>query len=74
MAMEFLREVWNDHRSKVLGATLGIVVGIVILVFGFFKALFIALCAFVGWHIGNAIDRNESIKDILGKILPPGNR
>ena len=74
MAMDFLRDIWNEHRGKVLGAILGIVIGTIILVFGFFRALFIAICALAGWYIGNAIDRNESIRDILDKILPPGNR
>lgn len=72
--MEFLRDIMNSKSSKLIGAAIGIAMGIIILIFGFFKALFIVFCAFVGWHIGNAVDRDESIGDIIKKILTPGNR
>lgn len=72
--MDFFRDIFNSDKGKIIGAIIGIVIGIIILVFGFFKTIFIAFCALAGWHLGNAIDREESIKDILDKILKPGNR
>jgi len=48
--------------------------GIVILVFGFFKALFVILCVVIGYYIGKIVDNKESIREILDRILPPGIR
>lgn len=41
--MDSLRELWYSHRGKIVGGILGFVVAIVIIAFGFFKALFITL-------------------------------
>ncbi|AEE91543.1 conserved protein of unknown function [Tepidanaerobacter acetatoxydans Re1] len=72
--MDFLHELWVEHRGKILGGILGLLIGIIIIAIGFLKALFVILCALVGYYIGKSIDNKEDIRDILDKILPPGSR
>ncbi|TYP51638.1 DUF2273 domain-containing protein [Thermosediminibacter litoriperuensis] len=70
--MDVFWELWQQHRGKILGAILGFLVGVLILVFGFLKAIFLISCAFLGYYIGKLLDKKESLRDILDKILPPG--
>ena len=72
--MDFLWELWNLHRGKIIGGILGLIIGIIIIALGFFKAAFVILCAILGYYIGKSIDNNEDIRALLDKILPPGNR
>lgn len=70
--MDIFWELWQRHRGKLIGACVGFVIGLLILVFGFMKAIFLVFCAFIGYYIGKHIDKKEGLRDILDKILPPG--
>ncbi len=62
------------HRGKIIGGILGLIIAIIIISLGFLKAVFVILCTVLGYYIGKLIDNKEDIRDILDKILPPGNR
>lgn len=72
--MDFLWELWTLHRGKIIGGILGLIIGIIIIALGFFKAIFVIICAILGYYIGKSIDNKEDIRALLDKILPPGNR
>ncbi len=72
--MDSLRELWYSHRGKIVGGILGFVVAIVIIAFGFFKALFITLCTIIGCYIGRFMDSKEDLRNVLDRILSPSNR
>ncbi|MEG6585635.1 DUF2273 domain-containing protein [Dendrosporobacter sp. 1207_IL3150] len=74
MNVKLLEEIWQQHSGKIMGILIGLIVGILIISFGFFKTLFILLCAGVGYIVGKRIDEKEDIMDILDKLLPPGYR
>lgn len=64
---------YKAHKGRVNGTLIGLVSALLILHFGVFKSLFIALCAFVGYYIGKKFESDRSfIRKILDKILPPG--
>lgn len=65
---QFLNYV-NSNKGKSLGTFFGIIVSIMILSLGFFKALFIILCASLGYVIGDKIDEGENLKDLFLKIF-----
>lgn len=67
-----LQEIWELHSGKIIGATIGLFVGIFIIAFGFIRTLFVLFCVFAGYVIGKRIDEKENIMDILDKLLPPG--
>jgi uncharacterized membrane protein len=69
---KLLEEIWQQHSGKLLGVVFGFVFGILVLTFGFFSTLFIALCVTAGYIVGKRIDQKEDIMEILDKLLPPG--
>lgn len=72
MERKLLLEIWQQHSGKIIGVTLGFILGVLIISFGFFRTLFITLCVIAGFVIGKRIDEKEDIMDILDKLLPPG--
>jgi uncharacterized membrane protein len=67
-----LEEAWHNHRGKLVGTILGIIIGISILLFGFFKTLFIMICGLIGLFVGKRVDEKDDLMDIVEKIIPPG--
>jgi uncharacterized membrane protein len=65
---------WQRHRGKVIGLVLGLIIGLTIIAIGLFKALFVILCATLGYYIGMASDMGKNFTEILDRILPPGSR
>lgn len=66
--MNFLSAVanWaNENPGKAIGAFAGLLVGLMILVFGFWRTLFVALLSFVGYLIGK--NRDSSLP-LTGQI------
>ena len=53
------REAWENHRGCVLGAVLGALIAVSIIMFGFWNMLFIGLCVSVGLWLGNRIDNGD---------------
>ncbi|OEF98441.1 DUF2273 domain-containing protein [Desulfuribacillus alkaliarsenatis] len=67
---EEVKDFLSTNLGKVIGLTIGVVLGIIYLFFGFFKMIvFIALAA-IGYFIGTKIDRNEDIRDLIERFLP----
>lgn len=73
MKFDKILEYYNNHQGGVLGALVGFFAAVAILLFGFFKVLFIAILAGVGYYIGKRIhDDKDYVKNLLDKVLPPG--
>ena len=60
---------WREHRGKLVGTILGLVLGISVLLFGFWKTVFVLLCGLIGLFVGSRVDRGEdflqNIRDYL---------
>lgn len=55
------------------GAIFAFVLAILLLVFGFFKTLFILILTGVGYYVGTRYFENiEDFKELLDKLFPPG--
>jgi len=72
MKYVLLVEIWQSHSGKISGIVIGMLLGIFILMFGFFHTMFVMFCMICGYIVGKRIDEKEDIMDILGKLLPPG--
>lgn len=70
MWKEVILNIFHNNEGKFIGIIAGLIIAVFILLIGFFKTLFIALCAFIGYYIGKKIDNKESIVEIIQKILP----
>ena len=53
---KLFREASENHRGCVLGAVLGALIAVSILLFGFWNMLFIGFCVAIGLWIGKQID------------------
>ncbi len=73
MDLEKLTEIYTAHRGGIIGAVTGLLVAVAILLLGFFKVLFIAILAGIGYYIGKRIHEDKDyIKNLLDRVLPPG--
>lgn len=75
MWSDWLRELAEFHRFKILGGLVGLVFALLIVRFGILWTLFILLCAGVGYWIGKRLDEDpESIGSLVDRVIPPGRR
>jgi uncharacterized membrane protein len=72
--MNDFSDAWQRHRGKIIGIVFGLIIGLIIIAIGFFRALFVVLCAVLGYYIGMSLDNGQSLRDLLDRILPPGSR
>ena len=73
MNIEMIVEFYNKHRGGIIGAAIGFLLAVFILILGFFRVLFIAIFAGVGYYIGKRIhDDKDYIRNLLDRVLPPG--
>jgi uncharacterized membrane protein len=75
MDLEWLRDLAEHHRNKVIGGLGGFVFALLVIRFGFLWTLFILLCCGIGYWVGKRLDEEpESLMQILDRLLPPGGR
>ena len=61
--LDWIKEFINENPGKTVGALLGLIFGILILIFGVLKVFVIAIFIIVGIFIGKFIDdRSSSIE------------
>lgn len=63
-----------EHRGKVIGSLFGFIVGLVVIFFGWLKAISFVLCVAVGYFLGTRFDSGKGVLEFLQKVLPPPNR
>lgn len=69
---EWIRELAEHHRFKVLGLLLGLVFALLVIHFGILRTLFIVLCAGTGYWIGKRLDDEpEGLTQWIDRLLPP---
>lgn len=59
----------TQNRGKVIGLFAGLIFGILVINIGFLKTLFITLCLYLGYIIGKRVDDNESIREVIERML-----
>lgn len=75
MNLEWLRDLAQNHRYKVIGGLGGLVLALMVVRFGFLWTVFIALCSGIGYWVGKRLDEEpESLVRILDRLMPPGGR
>jgi uncharacterized membrane protein len=75
MDLEWLRDLAEHHRYKVIGGLGGFVFALLVIRFGFLWTLFILLCCGIGYWVGKRLDEEpETLMQILDRLLPPGGR
>ncbi len=59
----------GDKKGRTIGAIIGFIIGIFILIIGFFRTLFIVICTWLGYYLGKISDDRENFNDILKKVM-----
>ena len=66
--LDWLAYLSREHRGKLIGVSLGFIFGLITVIFGIGKAIFIALCLFVGYYIGCRVDHGQSLQGLWQRI------
>ncbi|HHW30479.1 MAG TPA: DUF2273 domain-containing protein [Clostridiaceae bacterium] len=73
MNFDKLIEIYNSRKGGINGALIGFLLAVGILVIGFIRMIFIAICVTAGYYIGNKLSQDKDyIRNVLDRILPPG--
>lgn len=64
---ELISDVWKYHRGKTIGVGLGLLFGLLAVVVGLLKTLFIAICIGIGYFIGKRADEKGDLQKFLNR-------
>ena len=71
---EFAAAFFKTHRTRKIGFLVGLIWGVLILIFGFVNTSFIFICGLIGLYIGSRFDNSDDLIDEtlrkLNNILP----
>lgn len=62
-----LREIWEKHTGKIIGTSVGVVLGFIYLIWGFWDMLIFAFIVTVSFLAGRRLDRQEPLSG-LGEL------
>ena len=63
---QLIGSFFGEHCKGKVGLLSGLAVGVAVLVFGFWKTVFVLLCGCIGLYVGTRMEREE---DLLQRIL-----
>jgi len=63
-------KLWDEYLGTILGLFIGVIVGIIYLLAGFWKTIIFAGFVGLGVFIGRKFDHREDLKEMLEDILP----
>lgn len=63
------QELFERHRGKIIGVTLGLAFGWFAIVYGFWKALFVAICVGTGYFVGKRIDERVDLGSFFDRLF-----
>lgn len=66
-------KILHGKDAGLIGGGAGLGLGLLLVIFGFWKTLFILFCATLGFILGAKFIKNsEDFRELLDKIFPPG--
>jgi len=71
---DFIETCLTLYKGRTIGIFCGLLFGLLVLLLGFWRVVFVALCVAVGYCLGSYRDKKESFITFLDKILPGGIR
>ncbi|HHY19834.1 MAG TPA: DUF2273 domain-containing protein [Firmicutes bacterium] len=64
---QFLAQL-APYRGRIIGTIFGLFVGILILKYGFFRALVVAIFISLGYYLGLKMDRRETLSGLWERL------
>lgn len=75
MMTDEVKQFLARNRGRIIGALAGLIIAMLIIHYGFFRALFICAMVAIGYIIGKRLDDEQSgLSDLLDRFLPNGQR
>lgn len=69
MQKNYIKELLENHKGKLFGVFSGLLIGVLILIIGFWKVIFLALCVGLGVWLGTMKDNKENFLSFMDKII-----
>lgn len=70
--LEELLLYFQKYKGRIIGIVLGLIIGWMILHYGWLATIFWVVCIVLGYLAGKRIDDNDSWQDIIDRIFPGG--
>ncbi|EEG78327.1 DUF2273 domain-containing protein [Dethiobacter alkaliphilus] len=70
MNSKVLRQFLSDHWGKVVGGLIGLIIGLSIILFGFWRSVLLFTCIALGIYLGRMFDRHEGLQNFLQRVWP----
>jgi uncharacterized membrane protein len=58
--------------SRFAGAVAGLVVGVILIQFGFWEAVFLVACMGIGWWVGTILSKEVNLGEWVGRYVRGG--
>lgn len=70
MCKEKFLEYYESHKGEVIGAGAGLVFAVSVLLFGFWRMIFIVVCACIGFYVGKKFfDNKNFFRELYAKVI-----
>jgi uncharacterized membrane protein len=64
------RQFLSEHWGKVLGGVIGLLIGLTIIIFGFWRSMLLFGCVALGIYLGRMFDRHDGLQNLLHRFWP----
>jgi|GEM_PF-332823 len=55
------KEFVKEHLNRIIGSSIGLIVGVLFLTIGFWSTLLLALCTFIGYYLSGGTENRLKI-------------
>lgn len=66
---EIAGNIWHQHRGKVIGIGIGLFFGLLAVIVGLLKTLFVAICVGIGYVLGKRADDEGDLHKIIDRLF-----
>ncbi len=70
MTRQFFHQFLAEHWGKIICGLAGLIIGLTLVVFGFWKSLLIFFFVALGVFVGRMLERNENLRGVLQRFWP----
>lgn len=66
---ELAANICNNHRGKAIGIGIGLIFGLLAVMIGLLKTLFVAICVGAGYVLGKRADEKGDLHKIIDRLF-----
>ena len=73
VSINLFRQFLSENLGKVIGGLIALIIGLCILLIGFWESLMLFACVALGIYLGRMFDRHEGLQGVLQRFWPKGD-